>query len=172
MIREVARPGNPPLAASLVTGPTRAPWDRDFAPNEVKRLAPADRGRRALLSLERKVALIEAEARRAADASTRPDLPRDRTKLRRWTVATEGLWEWSDPQFDHPAGRNAALVARFTAALDLLQARKRRGRAGLQAQVAAKDRLVRDLELQVGHLIGENRELRERVASLTAGAAR
>lgn len=172
MIRAVVRPGNPPPAAGVVTGPTPAPWDRDLAPGEVKRLAPVDRGRRALLSLERKVALIEAEARRAADAPARPDLPINRAKLRRWTMAVEGLWEWSDPQFDHPGGRNAALIARFTDALDLLRARKRRGRAGLQAELAARDRLVRDLELQAGHLIGENRELRERVARLTAETSR
>lgn len=176
MMKGNARRDGTPSAADRATNslPTlgRSAWDRDLTPGEVKRMVAEDRGRRALLAFERKVAVVEAEARRAVDAPARPDLPTDRAKLRRWAVPAEGLWVWSDPAFDKPRGRNAALMFRFLAAVDLLRARGRRGRAGLRAELAARDRLVSDLELQVAHLVGENRALRERVARLVADAAR
>ena len=174
MSRAVTCPGGPPRAVTpkrelAVERPT---WDRELTPAEVKRLAPKARAARALMALGRKVAVVEAEAGRAADGPARAELPADRANLRRWAVPDEALWEWSDPQFDHPAGGNAALVARFEAALDLLRARKRRGRAGLRAELAAKGRLLATLELQVFQVVAENRELRERVARLLADAAR
>ena len=139
-------------------------WDRELAKAEIKRLAPRVRQRRALLSLERKVALIEAEANRPDDGGARPGLPVDRAKLRRWTDSARGLWAWSTPAFDHPRGHNASLIARFEAAIDRIRLRHGRGRGALRREIAADAVRIARLEAQVMHLMEENRGLRASVA--------
>ena len=161
-------PGTP-RAGPLPFVPT-ASWDRELTGEEVRHLAPGEKGRRTLASLERKVARIEAEARSPATRLVRPDVPSDRAKLRRWTDPALGLWSWADPMFDHPKGRNAALMKRFADALELIRLRHRRGRGGLQRELEAKDACIATLEDQGARLIGENRQLRRQLAALLAEA--
>ena len=147
-------------------------WDQDLTSEEIKRLAPVEKRCRALCSLERKVARIEAEAHRPDAGETKPDVPGDRAKLRRWKDRELGLWPWVDPLFDHPAGRNADLMRRFQEALDLIHLRHRRGRNFLRRELAARDQRIADLENQSAYLVGENRQLRKQLAEYVAQGQR
>lgn len=158
------------LHAGPLTVAAAASWDRELTGEEIRHLAPGDKGRRALASLERKVARIEGEARSSATRLVKPDVPSDRTKLRRWNDPALGLWSWVDPVFDHPSGRNAALMKRFADALELIRLRHRRGRGGLERELEVRDARIAALEDQGACLIGENRQLRRQLAALLAEA--
>lgn len=138
---------------------TEARWDRPMSKGEKRRLSPADKHLRDVTSLLRKVAVIERAASGGA-ASERADLPTDRAKLRRWESVDERLWPWSDPQVDNPSGSNAALIARFDAAIERLRKARRRGRAGLREDLEHASRRIAVLDQQVADLIGQNRQLR------------
>jgi len=142
-------------------------WDRNLDEEAVKRLPPADRGRRAIASLTRKVELLERWAKDGVpeDAQVRGD----RAKLRRWKDAGLGLWAWADPQIDAKDGRNAALMERFRVAVEAIAARGK-GRRNVQRELAAKDILIAALEKQNIELVDRVRRLQVQVAALQARA--
>ena len=141
----------------------------------VKRLSPADRGKRAILSFERKVSLLERWGRLGV-----PDgaaVPRDRAKLRRWSDVSERLWPWVDPAFDHPRGRNAHLHTRFLLAIEAIDVAARarsRGRSspGGGHTDAALAKVNQELVLQNARLLDELIQLRKAQAPRRAGRSR
>ena len=139
---------------------TVAIWDRPLSKSEIRRLSPTDRRKRALASLERKIAAIERAASIGDTVRQRTELPNDRAKLRRWENAESGLWCWADPLFDSPTGRNAGLIARFQAAIERLLNDRRHGKAGLRDDIGVLARRVAVLDQQIADLIGQNRQLR------------
>ncbi len=142
-----------------------ADWDRELTPPEVKRLPPKVRGARALLSFERKVIAIEQAAADVGAHGAPPEVPKDRAKLRRWSDAGRGMWQWSTPAFDDPHGDHSDLALRFAAAIERIALRARKGQAGLRREVADRDIQIAQLEAQIMQLVGENHGLRSRLAS-------
>ena len=139
---------------------TETPWDHPMTMAQKKGLSPKYKHLRDLTSLERKVAKIEREALREDPDLQRPYIPMDRAKLRRWECPENRLWPWTDPQVDSPTGRNAALVARFHAAIERLQKARRRGRAALRDDLAVARKRIAIMDQQIADLIGQNRQLR------------
>ena len=138
-------------------------WDRDLAPDEVKRLKPEDRGHRAAASFERKVELLERYARDGIPAGAEKDIPTDRAKLRRWSDAGLRLWAWADPAVDHPTGRHGTLHGRFQAALEVIEARRSGRGSDLKKEIAAKDVIIANLERQNAALLDQVRQLQKLV---------
>lgn len=139
-------------------------WDREMEKKDVKGLSPAVRSRRALLSFERKVAVLERWGRQGVPPGA--EVRRDRAKLRRWLDPLEGLWPWDDPAFDHPRSRNAHLHTRFLLAIELIDsvsAKARRPSPGRVAE-AALVKANHELVLQNARLLDEVIRLRKAAA--------
>jgi hypothetical protein len=134
-------------------------WDTDLAPEEARRLPPAHKGKRALLSLTRKVELLELWGKEGLPPEMKSSVPWDRAKLRRWKDVGLRLWSWADPQVDGEEGRNSDLIGRFYAALKVIEVRRKDKGLNLTKQVQAKDRIIANLQLQVATLVDQNRQL-------------
>ena len=166
--RRAAAPPSLEWATGEPPTPSVAAWDRLLSPSELQALAPADRARRVRLSLARKAHAVELAAARVAEGHPAPEVPHDRAKLRRLEDAARGFWRWGDPLLDHPDGRNGDLVARWSAAVELLRVGVLGGRGALESKIQAKDRRIGALEAQVAQLASDNRELRAAASDAAA----
>ncbi len=142
-------------------GAARPHWDEELTTGMVKSLSPRDRGMRTVTSLTRKVQVLERWAREGVPSDAA--VPTNRTKLREWADAELRLWPWSDPQVDHPSGRNAALTASFRRALAAIATRRKRSASHLRQEIEAKDRIIASLERQNLDLLDQVRRLQKRV---------
>jgi len=104
-----------------------AKWDTPLSPEQLRRLSPSEKQRRAQAAVSRKVELLEAFERGEEVQGVEDPLPTTRTALRRWDDPKRRLWAWSDPEVDRPDGRNAGLVGRFKAVAERLAKQARRG---------------------------------------------
>ena len=97
-------------------------WDLKEDDPSYRRPKPTNLKLRFRASLMRKVEIIEQYAK---DPATAPaDLRRTRTALRKWFDPERGLWKWKDSKVDDPRGHNCDLVARFFAAIQLVNVHK------------------------------------------------
>ncbi|MCQ1839065.1 hypothetical protein [Neorhizobium galegae] len=131
-------------------------WDRVLTQYEFDHLAGVEKGRRALTSFERKVALLEALGQEPDGyRSVDPKRYKDRAKLRRWSDPERKLWAWGDPNVDSPEGKNFKLLKRYYEAISTLE-KKRKGKPNGDAEEIRrlKDVIV-ELEQQNASLMAQ-----------------
>ncbi|GGF01013.1 hypothetical protein GCM10011611_03240 [Aliidongia dinghuensis] len=143
-----------------------APWDCDLTSEQVKRLNPSQKAARTRTSLARKVELLELYGRVGVAREHADAIPTDRAKLRRWHDPSSKLWSWSDPQVDAPGGRNAALLARFHDALEVIRVRRGERRIRMKVELDAKDLVIANLERQNAELLDQIAQLQQRVGAV------
>lgn len=138
-------------------------WDAELTPEQIKRLRPIDRGRRAVTSLTRKVETLERWGREGVPSDMSEAIPWDRAKLRRWTDASLRLWPWADPQVDAKDGRNADLMERFRRSLAVLEVRIKDKGANLKRELEASELRNANLRRQNAELLSQIRQLQSMV---------
>ncbi|MDP9630370.1 UNVERIFIED_ORG: hypothetical protein J2W85_002444 [Ensifer adhaerens] len=145
---------------------TSESWDRPMEQADVFRTSPADKGKRTLVSVMRKVSLlIDMIDDQPIRAEISGDCYKDRTALRAWSDDSRRLWPWKDPVVDKPDGRYGELIALYYEALAAVEAADKGKKFKLQQQLDEKTRIIAELERQ-------NLELLNRIYKLMASVGK
>lgn len=141
-------------------------WDRPMEQADVFKTSPADKGKRTLVSVMRKVSLlIDMIDDQLLRAEISRDHYKDRTALRAWSDDSRRLWAWKDPIVDKPDGRYNELIALYHEALAAVEAADKGKNFKLQQQLDEKTRIIAELERQ-------NLELMNRIYKLMASVGK
>ncbi|MEY9768592.1 hypothetical protein ABIA14_000869 [Sinorhizobium fredii] len=124
-------------------------WDRPMEQADVFRTSPADKGKRTLVSVIRKVSLlIDMIDDKSLRTAIFVDCYKDRTALRAWTDHPRKLWSWKDPVVDKPDGRYGELISLYYEALAAVDAADKGKKFKLQQRIDELERIVAALEDQ------------------------
>ncbi|OJH54169.1 hypothetical protein ATN81_14965 [Agrobacterium pusense] len=148
------------LVPDSLAFPTGENWDRNLSKDEVLHLNPSDKQRRPLVSLIRKVLLLQHWSTRPAELQAEGLAPLKRPALRQWHDPDRGLWTWDDVLLDKPSGKNATIVAVFKTAADDIQNIGKTAGGGQRSTIKKQREIIYQLELQIISLLEEVRELR------------
>ncbi|UXS48285.1 hypothetical protein [Agrobacterium tumefaciens] len=148
------------LVLDSIAFPTGEKWDMDLSKDEVLHLNPGDKQRRPLVSLIRKVLLLQHWSTRATELQAQVTVPLKRPALRQWHDPGRGLWTWDDVLLDKPSGKNSTIIGVFNTAAEDIEKIRKGARGGQRSTIKKQREIIHQLELQIISLLEEVRELR------------